>query len=323
MTSAENKPDPTGPPTEVKADEISIEEIDRILQSDDPEFSKELGEIQSVGVESEVEIESAVELEDSIPSEEETSKTNVLLERFPWLEKISGPFKKSRSWAYTRWLKWRNQGMVLLRQAILVMRTWPGEFVRYSKSMWAALREKVRALVAIFKEMSLTQKLTWAGFITLSVVTIFSLWMNFRGVWLPNLYPPILTDLSTVADAKWEESPNQKRVALFKAFPQEAMQFLFPKLVVNLRRVNNYQNPMGAFEFFVELDSQDSALEVKAREHELHDRLQRALEGQSYNDLAGKLGKNRVKDLLRREINAVLTQGWVTEVYIKTMVLKP
>lgn len=323
MTGTDNNPDNPGPPSEVKPDEISIEEIDRILQSDDPEFSKDLGEIQAVGVESEVEIESAVELEDSIPSEEETASSNALLERFPWLEKVSGPLKKSRNWAYTRWLKWRNQGLVLFRQTLLVARTWPGEFVRYGKSMWSAVRARNAALVALFKAMSLTQKLTWAGFITLTFVTVISLWMNFRGVWLPNLYPPVLTDLSTVADRTWEEPTGQKRMALFKAFPQETMQFLFPKLVVNLRRVNTYQNPMGAFEFYVELDSEDSALEVKAREHELHDRLQRALEGQSYNELAGKLGKNRVKDLLRREINAELTQGWVTEVYIKTMVLKP
>ncbi len=83
------------------------------------------------------------------------------------------------------------------------------------------------------------------------------------------------------------------------------------------------RNPMGAFEFYVVMDSQDAALEVQARQKELHDRLQRAIEDQTYADLISPLGKKRVKDLLRNELNGVLTQGWVKDVLIKTMVLKP
>ena len=80
---------------------------------------------------------------------------------------------------------------------------------------------------------------------------------------------------------------------------------------------------MGMFEFFVELDSKDTAIEIKSREKELLDILQRTIEGESYNVLQGESGKIRLKSLIRSELNEVLNQGWVKEVYFSNIVLKP
>ena len=80
---------------------------------------------------------------------------------------------------------------------------------------------------------------------------------------------------------------------------------------------------MGLFEFYVDLNSQEAAIEVKARELELKDLLQRTIEDETHYDLQGERGKERVKDLIREELNKVLTRGWVEDVYISNMVLNP
>ena len=79
-------------------------------------------------------------------------------------------------------------------------------------------------------------------------------------------------------------------------------------------------NPMGAFELVVELDSDDTAIEVRDREVEFFDHVQRVFEDETFRDLETVLGKDRLKSRIKRELNHKLTQGWVKDVKFKTFV---
>jgi flagellar basal body-associated protein FliL len=92
---------------------------------------------------------------------------------------------------------------------------------------------------------------------------------------------------------------------------------------VNLRRTAENPNPMGAFEVIVQVDSKDTAIELRDREVELNDHLQRVFEEETFSDLETEIGKARLKTSLKRELNQKLTQGWVKDISFKTFVLKP
>ncbi len=324
MSDTESKPTPLpGLTSEARPDEVSLDEIDRLLKEDDPDFTNQLTELQTIGTEGEVDIESAVLGDESLPVDEDLSRRRSWAERFPQLEKILVPLGKIRARAYTRWLRTKTQGWIVGRQLLIYARTWPVEFLRYSRSMAIQTSKAFRAGANYFIKLPRLQKLAWITFAALLVTIPILFKLNLMGVWLPSLFPRIVSDITVSADRVWEPKEKSDWVSLYRAFPQEEIEFLFPKIVVNLRTNNSMRNPMGAFEFYVVMDSQDAALEVQARQKELHDRLQRAIEGQAYADLTSPLGKKRIKDLLRGELNQVLTQGWVKDVLIKTMVLKP
>jgi flagellar basal body-associated protein FliL len=305
-------------------DVISLDEIDRILKEDDPDFANQLGEIQAVSGEAEVDIESSVAVEDSsLPMEDVLGVGSRLLSRFPLLEKWAKPLGRVKARLYTRWLRARAHFLVLLRQLWITLRTLPVEFVRYLAAMIKVTKAKAAAGKKLFLAMPRVQKIAWLSLAGLSVSLVVVLRLNLMGVWLPGLFPTVINDLSAVADRVWEADAGEEWVGLYRAFPQEEIEFLFPKIVVNLRRTTAFGNPMALLELYVVMDSKDAALEVQARQKELHDLLQRAIEDQSYSELASPLGKKRVKDLLRRELNEVLTQGWVKEVLVKSLVLKP
>jgi len=323
MSGPDQKPAAAVPSSEFRADEVSLDEIDRLLKEDDPEFATQLTELQTIGTEGEVDIESAVGGEEALPLDDEVSRRRRLYDRFPFLEKALAPAGRLRANLYTRWLRFKTQMIIWARQLWLYARTMPKEFLQYLKAMFILGRKKSAAATAYFLKLGRVQQAAWIAFGVLTVAIPAVLKLNLMGIWLPGLFPEVISDLSVKADQVWEADGKAEWVSLYKAFPQEEIEFLFPKIVVNLKTNSEFRNPMGAFEFYVVMDSQDAALEVQARQKELHDRLQRAIEDQTYAELSSPLGKKRIKDLLRNELNAVLTQGWVKDVLIKTMVLKP
>lgn len=322
MAANETKPT-SSPNPEARPQEVSLDDIDRILKESDPEFATQLTEISAVGATPEVEIESAVEGESELVVDEGDPKKVSWLERHPRVEKLLAPVFRLKLSLKARWMQWRTQLIMWARQLWILARTLPGEFGRYLKSMGSISRTKTKAAAATFRGLSRAQKILWFSLLAMAGGLVFVIKMNLMGVWLPHLFPHIVNDLTEQADQVWEVTDDTKWVSLYRAFPQEEIEFLFPKIIVNLRASRENRNPMGIFEVYVVLDSQDAALEVKAREKELHDHLQRAVESQTYTDLSSPLGKKRVKDLLRKELNDILTQGWAKDVLIKTMVLKP
>jgi flagellar basal body-associated protein FliL len=98
------------------------------------------------------------------------------------------------------------------------------------------------------------------------------------------------------------------------------------RVIVNLARTPEAEegsNPMAAFEFYIQTDNQESAIEVKDRNIEIRDVLARAVERMTYPELATEDGKQKLKLVLRKDLNLIMTKGRVRRVFLKTIVLNP
>lgn len=99
--------------------------------------------------------------------------------------------------------------------------------------------------------------------------------------------------------------------------------YLFPKIIVNLKPNPDSGQSMGAFEFFLEGLSQDSIIEMKEKEVELKDLIQRVVEGFTFEELESPQGKQALMDQIQREVSENLETGLVKKVFIKNIILKP
>lgn len=80
---------------------------------------------------------------------------------------------------------------------------------------------------------------------------------------------------------------------------------------------------MGAFEFLVEGGAADVVVEIKDRESEIEDLFLRTLEEMTFEQVSSGEGKKQICDRLRKEVNRILTKGFVRRVFIKNAIVKP
>lgn len=99
---------------------------------------------------------------------------------------------------------------------------------------------------------------------------------------------------------------------------------MLPKMVVNLRKsLKSGPNPMGAFEFYIEGMIPEVAIEIKDREVEVRDLMQRELEEFNFDEVESSEGKQMVCEKLKKVLNNFLTTGAVKKIFIKTVIVKP
>lgn len=305
--------EPPAPGDQSKAEEIPLEDIEKLLEAEDPEFSKELEAVKAIENNLDVNIEATVVSDDesAIPGKE--------IKESRW-SKFRARLRMS---IYTFKLNLKARLKTLGKDTLVFLKTKPKEYALYSLVMAKILAKKATVPFALFRSASLTQRL---GVLTLTLVGIVGLWVllnNLRGVWIPVLNEPILASLAD--QAEWVETydPKDGVESFYSAFPQERHEFLFRRMKVNLKAAADSPNPMGAFEVIVLLDSKDTAIEIRDREVEFFDSLQRVFEEETFNDLESDLGKGKLKGRVKRELNQKLTQGWVKDVSFKTFILKP
>lgn len=308
MTNTEQPP-PNDPS---KAEEIPLEDIEKLLEAEDPEFTKELEAVKAVENNPDVNIEATVVSEED-PADEK-------LKQESWIGKLRARLRMS---FYTFKINLKTRLKTLGKDTLVFLKTKPKEYALYSIAISKVLAKKSVVPFQLFRSASNAQRV---GFLFLVLVGVASLWVllsNLRGIWLPGLNEPILANLSE--EAEWVETYDAKQdvESFYSAFPQERHEFLFRKMKVNLKPAADSPNPMGAFEVIVLLDSKDTAIEIRDREVEFFDNLQRVFEEETFNDLESDLGKGRVKGRIKRELNQGLTQGWVKDVSFKTFILKP
>lgn len=309
MTSSDAQPPSS------KVEEIPLEDIDKILEAEDPEFAKDLAEVRSVEAAQDVVLEATVVGDEEIPTEGD-------LDDKP-LKGFARVKQKIRQAISSAKLRIKNRLATAAADFVIFLKTRPKEFFFYSIKMAKLGAKNAVVPLQAFQEASRTQKLAVLVLLGICVLSTWVLLHNVKGIWLPQIHEPILRSLEDQSD--WVETydPKQAGESFYSAFPQEIHEYLFPKTKVNLKATKESPNPMGAFEIIVELDSKDSAVEVKDREVEMFDALQRVFEEETANDLESNLGKDRLKSRIKRELNQKLTQGWVKDVKFKTFILKP
>lgn len=308
--------DPTPPNDQAKPPaDIPLEDIDKLLEQEDPEFTKSLEEVRAVESDKDVVIDAAA-IDESVADEvieiSEKSLTGMTNIKF----KIRGGIARFK-------LALRTRTKQAGKDFVHFLKVRPKQFVLASVKMLQAGIKNATIPFKAFNDASLLQKITVALLLGLAVVSSWVLIHNFKGVWLPQINEPLLRSFEQFADNVETFNSKDAGVSFYVAFPQEPHEFLFPKMKVNLRRTAEHPNPMGAFEIIVALDSKDTAIEVSDRQVEFGDLLQRALEEESFTDLETELGKQKLKSHLKRELNQKLTQGWAKDISLKTFILKP
>lgn len=304
-------------PDQTKGDEIPLEDIDKILAAEDPEFAQSLEEVRAVEADTSVVIEASAVDESEIGAEgaQDDPATRAGFVRRKW---------NALKMALAAW-RWRMRTRLVqaAKDLLLWLKTRPKEYALFAFVQLKSLVKKSAVPIKAFMAASRWQKITVVVLIAMMAATVWVLAANLKGIWIPHLTDPILADLSDHADFTETYDPKDGAESFYTAFPQEVYQFLFKKMKVNLKRTAQNPLPMGAFEVVVEVDSRDTAVELHDREVELHDELQRLFEEESVIDLEQELGKSRLKGRIKKSLNERLTQGWIKDVHFKTFVLKP
>ncbi len=306
----------TSTPDQPKGEEIPLEDIDKILEAEDPEFAKEIAEVRSVEANKDVILEATVVGEaDALPTEAEIEEKPLA-----GLAKYKNKIKQGLGGLK---LRAKNRLATAGHDLVIFAKTRPKEFAIYSLVMAKIMARNALFPLRAFQQANGLQKLTFFFLLGIVGLSAWVLMHNFKGVWLPHIHEPILRTFEADADFVETFDPKEEGESFYSAFPQERFEYLFPRTKVNLKRTRENPNPMGAFEIIVLLDSKDTAVEVHDREVEFFDHLQRVFEEETFTDLESELGKGRLKVRIKRELNQMLTQGWVKDVNFKTFVLKP
>ena len=135
---------------------------------------------------------------------------------------------------------------------------------------------------------------------------------------------PYLSSLEGVADKKFNYASDTKviRYSNDLLLPQHVV--LINKIVVNVRPGKlSTVNPMIAFDLYVRTDNNEAAVEIKDREKQIQDHLQRFCEDLNYDQIQTEDGKLTWKNRMKRELNLILNNGKVKEIFFKTLLIKP
>jgi flagellar basal body-associated protein FliL len=307
----------TQPPADpAKASDIPLEDIDKLLEAVDPEFTKSLEEVRAVEPDKDIVIDASA-IDESLAIDEDPEDP---AKKLSVTAKIK--FKMRSGMARLKlWLKTRSKQAG--KDFIQFLKVRPKQFALFTVKMLKAGAKNALVPLKAFQQATRLQKFTLILLLAMSCVSAWVLLANFKGIWLPQINEPLLTSFTDVADRVETFNPKEDGESFYSAFPQERHEFLFPKMKVNLRRTADNPDPMGAFEVIVLLDSKDTAIEVSDRQVEFLDLLQRVFEEESFTDLETELGKSKLKSHLKRELNQKLTQGWAKDINFKTFILKP
>lgn len=289
--------------------EQALQSLDQLLATEDPNFAAEMTNVQAVGTETDVIIEaSAIDAEDDAKDD---GKKDNFLKRF----------------LFRTWYRFRLKAILFARNLIYQSKTFSVWLFEQIK-IWVPTVIKVivgfiKSNIKAFKQLNKTQQIAFM-FGTIMLIGLFALLkINMKGQWIPLFNQPELKRFSEIADKEVDVGPEKEFIPLYAAFSLPNYEFLLPKFKSNLKPTAEHSLPMAAMELIITLDSRDTAVEMKDREAAVFDRVQRVIESVSYEQLSSPLGKEYLKALIKKDLNTVLTQGWVEDVSYKTLVLKP
>lgn len=176
----------------------------------------------------------------------------------------------------------------------------------------------------IVRFWSWKEKSLFAGLITLLGFAIFVFYFGVIKKRLFHNEELFITSLLGQADQIWDLKPEDYNDYFYNTVR-------IPKNIFNLRRMvinvkpseNSGSNPMVALELSLEATSREALVEIKDREGEILDRVQRSLEEMTYDEISGEGGRDQIEDRVRNQVNSILTLGKIRSVFIVGSIFKP
>ncbi len=307
---------------EAGEDVLSLESLDAMLGAEDPEFFKSLEMIGPDDPSIAKIYEEGVELEYKYAEEKENWKNATGIKK---IGKLFLPFLPYLSYLWkinsARFRLWKIKKIAAFKELLKNA----GPLIKEkSKKLLKAVSSGVGHALSVFKSYSIPRKIAFISLILLSVGGVYLVGSLLGGrvlkkdesLFMTSLQAWSQTTIPYTEETQWESFYSSTRI--------EQNVFLMQKMIVNLKRSENSdENPMGAFEFFVEGTVNDVIVEIKDREPEIEDLFLRTIEDMNYDQISSGEGKKKLCDILRREVNKILTKGQVRRIYFKTAIVKP
>lgn len=295
------------------AEALSHEQIEAILLEEDPALAAEIEAIRSVVVEKE-------NLDKSFGSDELANHKDKLA--MTWRQRLGFIFLKLGSQV-------RSLKSLVGRAAKDSKGVFREILIRVKVSIVGWLRTRKAGIdnkLGWIASRSRAQKISMLVSIVALAGLIFVLSQTVQGTLLPKTEKVWVASFADHADGTFKYDQG----GAFEDFNDPLLHpefvVLIERIVVNLSRTpeaRDSANPMAAFELYLQTDTQDAAIEIKDRNVEARDVIARSVERMTYPDLADEDGKTKLKLLIRKDLNEVLTKGKVRRVFFKTLVLNP
>lgn len=288
--------DQTPPPDE---NLIAMDELDRLIADHDPEFRDQMQDVAGGPIDANIEL---LDLDQLLAEQAERS----LRARARRLLKRARVFVVGLRATAVHLLKED------LPQRVKTLGGWLKSGLGKAKEAWRQFGFK-----------PLRFRLLVLAFIAICAGAGAGLYFLFaRG--LPESPKLFVQSLEEWSEAAVDYDPATQQEPFYDSVRAAQNVLELPKLVVNLKRTPvSGPNPMMAAEFYLEGNSPDVVLEIKARETEFRDVYMRAMEEFTAEELDTVNGKGKLLERLAREANRLVTKGRVRKVLFKTVVLKP
>ncbi len=293
------------------AEALSHEQIDAILIEEDPALATDLEAIRSVVLDNESSGK-ALETEELANLKDKHGMSFWQRLAFQFL-KIGSGLRRFKNLI----LRAAKDSKGVLREI--------GVRIKVSLVAWIHTRQAAaKKASAWFSSRNTEKKLALVVSIVAIVGLVFVVARTLRGDLLPKSEKAWVANFADHADGTFTYDVN----GAFEDFNDPLLHpefvVLVERIVVNLTRTPEAResaNPMAAFELYLQTDTQDSAIEIKDRNVEIRDAIARSVERMTYPELAEEDGKTKLKLLIRKDLNELLTRGKVRRVFFKTIVL--
>lgn len=276
-----------------KEPEISLEDLDKIFASE--------------GIKVEIEPEPEAKAAEPAKSSKSAAENSAVTQReaAPSTTPVSAPTKAKVDYKKTV-LSFLELAKRFLLKVIAGAKIFFG-FIKNQIAFFRDLPRAKKALVGLF-------------FLTLGAIPLS---MKYFDKLVDMNSHQVVSDLSASADESYgfEAKPFEELYAQGDAFE---FMILLPEIKVNIQRSQNSSTrPMAMFELYLEASSDETAKELKSRQNEILDNIQRVAETVNFDDFSSAQGKIKFKLKVRKTVNEILNSGRLKETYFKTVLVKP
>lgn len=306
--------------------ELDIDDVDRFLDQQDPDFTRNVGAIgkdknlKAADID-DLDVEAAALFEETQKWAQSRGLRRLIFRVFPFAPRVSIGLR--RLWfkllkgLRTAWILAKNESHDFL------IRAWKGTIqgikdgATNSKEAWRNYRMEMRRMPKRIKRLYYLTGL-------IVILAGVGIYYAVTGKILPKDKDLFLTNVEDIASESFEYQPGEDQELFYDNLRSMPNLFLLPKIVANIRPSHNSEsNPMVAVEFFAETFTPEVMFELKDREPLIRDVAQRAVEEFSFDELESPQGKQKLTQVVSRELNRVLTKGQLKSLRLKTIVLKP
>ncbi len=306
--------------------ELEGEDVDKFLGHQDPEFTKKVGVIAKdknlkIAEITELDVDSAALFDETQKWVNSKGVWRIIYRLMPFIPKLSIGIRKS----FFKLGKFARASLLWVKNDLrdALIHFWQKV---YGGAKQTAFQTSERIHVWRMDYRRWPSQLKFLLFATQVVILLAfaGIYYAVTGRIIPVEKDLFLTSFADVATQAYDYEVGRDQELFYDNLRSMPNLYLLPKIVANIKASSNSgPNPMVAVEFFAEGFTPEVTYEMKDREAHMRDSAQRAVEDFSFDELDSPTGKQKLNQVVSRELNRVLTKGQLKALRIKTIVLKP